>query len=261
MDRKDQPMALRREPHVLVIGGTDSSGGAGLGRDIATIAALGVRTCLAVTAVTVQTHDALMAIHPVPPDCVADQMRAALVANEVAAIKIGMLASEQTIAAVAAVLRECPGIPAVLDPVLAASSGGSLLQTGTALKALKRDLIPLCDLVTPNLIELAMLADAASASNDDEIMRQGQGLLDSGARAVLVKGGHATGPLSTDILLCSSETPRRFDAPRLDKSMRGTGCMLASAIAGYLANASILEVSVRKGKQLVFEQLQKISPE
>ncbi|TIN54389.1 MAG: hydroxymethylpyrimidine/phosphomethylpyrimidine kinase, partial [Mesorhizobium sp.] len=88
-------MALRREPHVLVVGGSDSSGGAGIVRDIETISSVGVRTCLAVTALTVQTHDAVMEIQHSSPSLVADQMRAALQANEVAAVKIGMLATAE----------------------------------------------------------------------------------------------------------------------------------------------------------------------
>ncbi|TIP76712.1 MAG: hydroxymethylpyrimidine/phosphomethylpyrimidine kinase, partial [Mesorhizobium sp.] len=128
-------MALRREPHVLVVGGSDSSGGAGIARDIETISALDLRTCLAVTAVTVQTHEAVTEIHNLQPGLVADQMHAALQAK-VAAIKIGMLATEQIIVAVADVLRQNPQIPAVIDPVLVSSSGWPLLDTG-AIGALK----------------------------------------------------------------------------------------------------------------------------
>jgi hydroxymethylpyrimidine/phosphomethylpyrimidine kinase len=89
------------------------------------------------------------------------------------------------------------------------------------------------------------------------MLRQGQGLLDTGSQALLVKGGHATGPQSTDILLRSRQEPVRFDAPRLGESMRGTGCMLASAVAAHLANARSLEDPVRKGKLFVFESFQK----
>lgn len=257
MDRKDGPMALSREPHVLVVGGSDSSGGAGIARDIETISALGARTCLAITAVTVQTHEAVIDIYPMQPLPIADQMRAALQANEVAAIKIGMLATEQTIAAVAGVLRENPQIPAVLDPVLASSSGRPLLAAG-AMAALIGNLMPLCRLVTPNLNELAVLSGSSPAAEDDEILRQGQRLLDAGSQALLVKGGHAAGPRSTDILLRPQQKPTRFHAPRLAGSMRGTGCMLASAIAAHLANGRSLECAVGQGKQFVFEKLRKI---
>lgn len=255
MDRKDKAMALRREPHVLVVGGSDSSGGAGIARDIETISSIGVRTCLTVTALTVQTHEAVMEIHPSQPDLVANQMRAALQANKVAAIKIGMLATAEVVVAVAAVLRENPQVPAVLDPVLASTSGRALLDA-RAIAAMKRDLMPLCRLVTPNLIELAHLVGLEPAVDEDGAVWQGQELLVAGMQALLIKGGHASGLRSTDILLRLDQEPIRFDMPRLAVSMRGTGCMLASAIAAHLAKTSI-EGSVREGKLFVFEKLQK----
>ncbi|QKC86806.1 hydroxymethylpyrimidine/phosphomethylpyrimidine kinase (plasmid) [Mesorhizobium sp. NZP2077] len=240
---------------MLVVGGSDSSGGAGIARDIETISAVGVRTCLAVTALTVQTHEAVKKLHHSPPSLVADQMRAAFQANKVAAIKIGMLATAEIIVAVAAVLRENPQVPAILDPVLASTSGRALLEAG-AIAAMKRDLVPLCCLVTPNLIELALLIGAEQAVDEDEAVWQGQELLAAGAQAILIKGGHAKGLRSTDILLRCGQEPIRFDAPRLAVSMRGTGCMLASAVAAHLANASPLEESVRRGKLFVFEKLE-----
>ncbi|RWO20083.1 hydroxymethylpyrimidine/phosphomethylpyrimidine kinase [Mesorhizobium sp.] len=249
-------MALRREPHVLVVGGSDSSGGAGIARDVEAISSIGVRTCLAVTALTVQTHEAVTEIHHSPPSLVADQMRAALQANEVAAIKIGMLGTAETIVAVAAVLRENPQVPAILDPVLASTSGRAFLEP-SAITVMKRDLMPLCQLVTPNLFELALLVDTELAVDEGGAVKQGQELLTAEAKALLIKGGHASGPRSTDILLCSDQEPVRFDSPRLAVTMRGTGCMLASAIAAHLAKASLLEESVRKAKRFVFEALQK----
>ncbi|TIP96947.1 MAG: hydroxymethylpyrimidine/phosphomethylpyrimidine kinase [Mesorhizobium sp.] len=182
-------------------------------------------------------------------------MHAALQAK-VAAIKIGMLATEQIIAAVAAVLRENRHIPAVLDPVLASSSGGPLLEA-SAIGSLTRNLMPLCRLVTPNLIELAVLAGSDLAKDDDGALQQGQKLLTAGLQALLIKGGHAAGCRSTDILLRADQEPIRFDAPRLAGSMRGTGCALASAIAAHLANGSPLEDGVRKSKLLVFEKIRK----
>lgn len=249
-------MALRRDPYVLVVGGSDSSGGAGIARDIETISCIGVRTCLAVTGLTVQTHEAVMEIHPSQPDLVADQMRAALQANKVAAIKIGMLATAEIVVAVAGALRENPQVPAVLDPVLASTSGRALLESG-AIAAMKRELMPLCRLVTPNLIELALLVGSELAVDEDGAVWQGQELLAAEVPALLIKGGHAKGITSRDLLLRPNCPPLWFDALRLAGSMRGTGCMLASAIAAHLANASPLEDSIRKGKLFVFEKLLK----
>ncbi|MET3594780.1 MULTISPECIES: hydroxymethylpyrimidine/phosphomethylpyrimidine kinase [Mesorhizobium] len=251
-------MALNRDPHVLVVGGSDSSGGAGIARDIETISSIGLRTCLAVTAVTVQTHQAVTAIHHLQPGLVADQMRAALRTNEVSAIKIGMLPAGRVILAVAAVLSENPRIPAVLDPVLASSSGRPLVEPN-AIDVMKRDLMPLCRLVTPNLVELAVLTGSELAVSDEDVLRLGRRLLAAGPQALLIKGGHAAGARSTDILLSPNREPVRFDMPRLAGSMRGTGCMLASAIAAHLAKAKSLEDSVRAAKQRVFEKLMEAS--
>ncbi|MDX8507332.1 hydroxymethylpyrimidine/phosphomethylpyrimidine kinase [Mesorhizobium captivum] len=251
-------MALNRDPHVLVVGGSDSSGGAGIARDIETISSIGLRTCLAVTAVTVQTHQAVTAIHHLQPGLVADQMRAALRTNEVSAIKIGMMPAGRVILAVAAVLSENARIPAVLDPVLASSSGRPLVEPN-AIDVMKRDLMPLCRLVTPNLVELAVLTGSELAVSDEDVLRQGRRLLAAGPRALLIKGGHAGGPISTDILLSPDREPVRFEMPRLAGSMRGTGCMLASAIAAHLAKAKLLEDSVRGAKQRVFEKLMEAS--
>ncbi|TIL82497.1 MAG: hydroxymethylpyrimidine/phosphomethylpyrimidine kinase, partial [Mesorhizobium sp.] len=143
-----------------------------------------------------------------------------------------------------------------LDPVLASTSGRALLEAD-AVAVIKRKLMPLCRLVTPNLIELALLAGAEQAVDEDDAVVQGQDLLAAGAQALLIKGGHASGPRSTDILLRSDREPIRVDMPRLAASLRGTGCMLASAIAAHLAKANSLEVSAREGKLFVFEKLQK----
>ena len=115
-------------PHVLVVAGSDSSGGAGIVRDIETLAAFGVKASVAITAITVQTHHGVEHADPVAPERVAQQMRAALSANPIAAIKIGMLATAATICAFAQVLADHPGIPVVLDPVLVSTSGRALLD-------------------------------------------------------------------------------------------------------------------------------------
>lgn len=250
----DRAMAMNTAPHVLVVAGTDSSGGAGLSRDVETVAAFGLRSCVAVTAVTVQSHAAVNHIEPMPPGLVAAQMRAALLANRVAVIKIGMLGSASTIVAVAAELRQCREVPVVLDPVLASSSGRALIEPA-AIETLKRELMPLCTLVTPNLIELGILAGEETAGDETQAERQARRLLETGCSAILVKGGHAGSTFSTDLLVRNGQEPQHFTAPRLDKEMRGTGCALASAIAARLALGQPLEDSVRAAKRHVFEQI------
>ena len=251
MDHRDGALAMTGQPSVLVVAGSDSSGGAGIARDIETVSAIGLGTCIAVTAVTVQTHGAVEHIELMSADLVARQMCAALRANPVAAVKIGVLGTRATVEAVAEVLSRYPDIPVVLDPVLASTSGRKLLSE-EALAALGRELMPICRLVTPNIPELALLVGSAPAEDEAALVRQGHVLLDAGAPAVLVKGGHATGEQSTDLLLRRHHAPERFEAARLAGGLRGTGCMLASAIAAYLALGETLCASVGQGKRFVF---------
>ncbi|MFE0017400.1 hydroxymethylpyrimidine/phosphomethylpyrimidine kinase [Mesorhizobium sp. NPDC059054] len=247
-------MAVTPDRHVLVVAGSDSSGGAGVARDVETVAAFGLRACLAVTAVTVQTHDAVERVEQMPPDLIAAQMRAAFAANAIAAVKIGMLGSADAITAVASVLASRLPLPVVLDPVLASTSGRALLATD-AVEILKRRLMPLCTLVTPNLPELALLGDETVATDEDGIISQAGPLFESGMSALLVKGGHADGDRSVDLLLRAGAKPSRFEALRLDVSMRGTGCMLASAIAAGLGLGDDLQTAISKAKDHVFEKL------
>lgn len=252
MAGRDGRMAMT--PHVLIVAGSDSSGGAGLVRDVETVSAFGLRSCVALTAVTVQTHDAVERVEQMPSDLVADQMRAAFAANPVAAVKIGMLGTAATIDAVASVLASNLPVPVVLDPVLASTSGRQLLDED-AVNTLKRKLFPLCTLVTPNLPELALLSGLSLATGENDIVRQAEKLFDAGALAILVKGGHATGAAATDLLFLRGREPIRFDASRIAVAMRGTGCMLASAISAHLAQYETLEISISKAKRHVFAKL------
>lgn len=252
----DRSMAVTAERHVLVVAGSDSSGGAGIARDIETVAAFGLRACLAVTAVTVQTHGAVERVEQMPADLIAAQMRAAFAANAIAAVKIGMLGSVDAIMAVASVLASRLPLPVVLDPVLASTSGRVLLPMASV-EILKRRLMLLCTLVTPNLPELALLSGKPAAVDEAGIIGQAGPLLEGGASALLVKGGHAEGDRSVDLLLRAGAKPSRFEAPRLDVRMRGTGCMLASAIASGLALGDDLETAVGNAKNHVFGKLER----
>lgn len=240
--------------HVLIVAGSDSSGGAGITRDVETIAALGLRSCVAVTAVTAQTHQSVDWIEHMSPGMVAAQMRAAIAANSVKAIKIGMLGTTGAIADAATVLRDHPDIPVVLDPVLVASSGGALIMED-AVAALRGHLMPLCRIVTPNLPELAVLTGSAIAVEEACACRQGEELSRSVSTAVLVKGGHARGSEAVDLLVQPDRPALRFGAAHLPRKMRGTGCMLSSAIAASLALGASLEESVRNAKKFVFNTL------
>ncbi|TNE68664.1 MAG: hydroxymethylpyrimidine/phosphomethylpyrimidine kinase [Rhodobacteraceae bacterium] len=213
---------------VLMIGGLDSSGGAGVLRDCAVAEAFGVPARVAVTAVTAQSDQAVSAVHPVPPDTIRAQIA---IAGQVGAVKIGMLGTAETVRAVAELL---PPVPCVVDPVLMTSSGHMLLDE-TGIAALIADLLPKTDLLTPNLPELSALARALGLAPDD---REGcvAKLLKLGCGAVLVKGGHDDGPQSVDRLYRGTRPALDFTARRTDSTLRGTGCRLASAIAVHLAN-------------------------
>ena len=234
---------------VLVIAGTDSSGGAGLARDVATLTRLGVEAQCAVTAVTAQTDREVTAVELLPVRLVQAQIGAALATRRAAAIKIGMLGSGAIVAAVAEAIPRAR-MPVVLDPVLAASSGGALLDAAgqAALLAL---LLPRTTLLTPNIPEAAQLLGAAPASSAAEIVAQGRALCARGAGAVLMKGGHAGGELATDWLVTAEGGVLEFSAPRLTGTRRGTGCALASAVAAGLAADWPLELACRRAKEHV----------
>ena len=206
---------------VIVIGGSDSSGGAGIARDIATLAELDCDARPVLTAVTAQTDRSVDAVDLVAPRLVARQLSSALETGPVGAVKIGMLGNEAIVAAIAAVLTEHMPASVVIDPVIASSSGTRLLSDdGT--DALKRLLLPLCHVVTPNLPEAAMLTGRRKAVVPSDLKEQAAALRRCGARSVLIKGGHDAGEEAIDWLFDDRE-PRRFALPRIAGSMRGTG--------------------------------------
>jgi hydroxymethylpyrimidine/phosphomethylpyrimidine kinase len=240
---------------VLVIGGTDSSGGAGVARDLHTLAHFGVRAVCAVTAVTAQSDRAVSAVHVVPPQMVRAQIAAALATCAVHAVKVGMLANAATVAAVADSLPPYGQVPLVLDPVLAASSGGPLLD-GAGQRALRELLLARAAILTPNIPEAAALLECRLAQDEAELVSQGRALLELGAEAVLLKGGHGSGPEAIDLLLRPGEAPQRLSAPRLQSTRRGTGCALASAIAAALAVGLNVGEACTRAKQHVTQLLQ-----
>jgi hydroxymethylpyrimidine/phosphomethylpyrimidine kinase len=240
---------------VLVIAGTDSSGGAGLARDVATLTRLGADALVAVTAVTAQTDSEVRAVELLPPALVRAQIGAALATRRAAAIKTGMLGNGAIVAAVAAAIPPRELVPLVLDPVLAASCGGTLLdEAGRA--ALAALLLPRATLLTPNIPEAALLLGAAPAASAAEMIEQGRALCARGAAAVLVKGGHASAALATDWLVTRAGSVQRLAAPRVAAARRGTGCALASAIAAGLAARLPLGAACQRAKEHVSGLLQ-----
>lgn len=235
---------------VLVIAGSDTSGGAGLQRDLGVVERLGCRHASVVTALTAQTDNAVAEVFIPPPEIIAAQLAAAFSSGPIAAIKIGMLGNAPTLEAVADGLGVQTGAPLVLDPVLASSSGQILLDE-PGRRALKIRLLPLCTLLTPNLEEAALLTDQPLAVSAPAIQDQANRLLAMGAKAVLIKGGHGTGEEATDWLVQANAKPLPLPAQRLQAHMRGTGCALSSAIAARLAHGDTLEAACRRAKTIV----------
>ena len=227
---------------ILLIGGTDSSGGAGLTRDTAVAHDLGCLGKPVVTCVTAQTNAAVTLIHEVPTPVIMAQIKAAFADTPPDAIKIGMIGTRQVADAIAEALRS-QDVPVVLDPVLHATSGGKLGEDG----ALKR-LIAMAGLVTPNLEEAAILTDRSFADGDGEMALQAEKLRKQGARAVLIKGGHGSGDMCCDHLF-DERGHGKYCLPRLGQNKRGTGCSLATALACKMAQGQELRDACGGAKQ------------
>ncbi|MBV9346343.1 MAG: bifunctional hydroxymethylpyrimidine kinase/phosphomethylpyrimidine kinase [Pseudolabrys sp.] len=236
----------------LTIAGSDSSGGAGIQADLKTFSALGVYGASVITALTAQNTKGVSGIHDVPPDFVNAQIDAVFSDLKVDAVKIGMLSNRGVIEAVADGLKRHNAKNMVLDPVMVATSGDKLLQDD-AIAALREELFPLALIITPNLPEAAALTGASLARDEREMEGQARSLLTEGAQNVLMKGGHAQGAESVDILVGRRLAPSiRFATKRIvTKNTHGSGCSLSSAIAAGLAKGVNLIDAVRGAKEYV----------
>ena len=236
---------------VLIIAGSDSGGGAGIQADIKTTTALGGYAMTAITAVTAQNTLGVHGIHEVPVDVIIAQMRAVLSDLGADAIKTGMLHSSEIIEAVAVCLDEFKlTAPLVLDPVMVAKGGASLLE-GNAADALRSILIPRATLVTPNIPEAEILTGLTIKAQSDQ-RRAGEILLELGSQAALIKGGHMGGADVHDVLMLQEGTHKTFTSPRIDsKHTHGTGCTLASAIATSLAQGRSVSEAVARAHAFV----------
>jgi hydroxymethylpyrimidine/phosphomethylpyrimidine kinase len=234
-------------PVALTIAGSDSGGGAGIQADLKTFSALGVFGTSAITALTAQNTQGVFAVHAPPPEFVAAQIRAVLEDMTVGAIKLGMLFNAPIIAAVADELGRYPHIPVVLDPVMIATSGDALIEPD-AVATMAQRLFPRAQLITPNLAEAAHLVGVAPAASLAKMQAQGERLLGMGAQAVLVKGGHAEGAETVDLLVSPAGTGR-FSATRIPTAnTHGTGCTLSAAITAGLALGFRLEEAIARAK-------------
>ncbi len=239
-------------PRALTIAGSDSGGGAGIQADLKTFSALGVFGMSALTALTAQNTTGVYAVHEVPPEVVAKQIDVVVEDIGVDAAKTGMLSSVPIIEAVADRVRHHRLANLVVDPVMVAKSGAPLLRP-EAQDALRRLLLPLALVVTPNLPEAEVLV--GRPVRDLQAMREAaRALRDWGPRVVLVKGGHLQGE-PVDVLYDGEE----FEELRADRvparHTHGTGCVLSAAIAAYLSRGLSVREAVRKGKEFVTEAI------
>jgi hydroxymethylpyrimidine/phosphomethylpyrimidine kinase len=236
-------------PTALTIAGSDSGGGAGLQADLKTFLACGVHGLSAVTAVTVQNSLGVSASYPLPPHAVAEQIESVVTDIGVGAAKTGMLASAATVEAVADAVARLGISPLVVDPVAASQHGDPLLDPG-GLAAMRRLLLPLATLLTPNTDEVRLLT-GIDVRTDDDMRAAARALHALGPGWVLVKGGHLSGPDSTDLLYDGTDfQPLR--SPRLDTvHTHGSGDTLAAATCAALARGFDVPAAVRAGKRYV----------
>ena len=241
-----------KPPVALTIAGTDSGGGAGIAADLKTFAAHRVWGTCAVTAVTAQNTVGVSRAEILPAALVAAQIVAVTDDFAIAAAKTGMLGGRKVVAAVAAAVEARDLHPLVVDPVAVATSGAALIST-EGLAALRDRLIPLADLVTPNLAEAAVLAGWSNPpANRAEMEEVGRAVLALGPAAVLVTGGHLRDTEAADLLLPRDGEARWFGGPRLEtRNTHGTGCVLSAAITARLARGDNLVQAIEGAKDFV----------
>lgn len=243
-------------PNILTIAGSDSGGGAGIQGDLKTIMALGCYGTTVVTALTAQNGLSVAGIEPTSPDFAVLQLTTVLKGFKIDAAKTGMLFSASIIEALAPILKSRE-FPLVVDPVCVSQSGSSLLEDD-AIDALKRLIIPGCDLLTPNRPEAESLSGVKINSADD-IDACAEKLLSLGAKAVLIKGGHMPGNITvTDYLCFPGVSPKALPMAKVETSNNhGTGCALSSAIACGLGKGLPLETAVATARRFLSAALLK----
>lgn len=240
---------------VLIVAGSDSGGGAGIQADIKTVTALGGYAATAITALTAQDTRDVHDVVAVAPAFIRKQMEVVLADIGADVIKLGMLHDKAVIETVCDVLESVPEIPVVADPVMVAKGGARLLSED-AVETLCRRLLPLARIVTPNLPEAEAIT-GLSIDNDQDRRAAAGRILELGARAVLLKGGHVDGDTVTDLLV-DAGGEQVFRHPRIQTGQtHGTGCTLASAIATGIAQGMNLEKAVERAVDYVHEAIRR----
>lgn len=239
---------------VLIVAGSDSGGGAGIQADIKTVTALGGFAMTAITALTAQNTLGVHGIHPVDDSFIAQQIDVVLSDLGADAVKTGMLHSSAVIETVAAALAAHEGLPAVVDPVMVAKGGASLLED-EAVAGLCNTLLPRAAVITPNLPEAGVLLGREVLTAED-METAAQDLLALGPGAVLLKGGHLPGDEVVDMLAVRDGTVETWRSPRIDTPhTHGTGCTLASALATGIAQGLPLTDAVARARAYTLEAI------
>ena len=243
---------MSHQGRVLIIAGSDSGGGAGVQADIKTVTALGGYAATAITAITAQNSLGVHAVHPVPLEMIEAQARAVLSDIGAEVIKTGMLGDTEVVRLVARLIAES-GLPAVIDPVMIAKGGAALLDAD-AIAVVRDQMVRLASLLTPNAPEAEALTGLSIVSLDDQ-RRAGAVLLNVGAKAVLMKGGHVAGARVIDLLI-TPDGETVFEGERIaTRHTHGTGCTLASACATGLAQGLPLNAAVARAWDYVHEAI------
>ena len=230
----------------LTVAGSDSIGGAGIQADVKAMASVGVHAATVITAVTAQNTTGVSSILPISEEFVKEQLEAVLRDADVKAIKTGMLYNAEIVGVVADILEDHEA-PLIVDPVMISGTGCSLMDDDLA-DALRRKLLPICELVTPNRSEAEVLAKMKIKTKDDE--RLAAELIGKQGSAVLMKGGHYNTPTVVDFLYLSSEFTK-MEYPRLDKAGHGSGCVLSSYITAHMAKGMDVANAVFKSRELI----------
>ena len=240
---------------VLILAGSDSGGGAGVQADIKAVTMLGGFAATAITAVTIQNTLGVHGVYPLPIDVIEAQAKAVLDDIGADALKTGMLGSVEVVEAVAGLIDYADNVPTVVDPVMIAKGGSPLLED-RAVEAVRRLMVPRAALLTPNAPEAEALTGIAVADLDGQ-RRAGEALLEMGARAVLMKGGHVPGETVIDLLL-TRDGETVLESERIDtRHTHGTGCTLASACAAGIAKGLPLQVAVAEAWAYVAEAIRR----
>lgn len=248
-------MSAKLQGRVLIIAGSDSGGGAGIQADIKTVSALGGYAMTAITAVTVQSTLGVTNVHPIPPEIVREQIEAVMGDLGADVWKLGMLGGADHVRTVLAAWDAVgDGRPVVLDPVMVAKGGASLLAED-AVAVIRDELMPIAAIVTPNAPEAEALTGIEVRDLDGQINAAEILVEQLGANAALVKGGHIDGAIIRDVLLTRSGY-RVFESPRIDtRATHGTGCTLASAIAANMAKGREIEHAVDEARAYLMQAI------